>query len=193
MPSPPNPFRRVVDAATRGPESLLRLADVAPRVVALLDTAERAMARVVVLLARLEQDEERIQQVVSSVAGSERAARRVIDAVAATEQRVDDLVESYAPALRSMSDTVDYASTRFGPQQVDELVAYLGFLPMLRTIDREVVPMMQTLTSVAPDLTELLAVSRALNELMGSLPGLGRAKKRVDEELAREQDRPDGT
>jgi hypothetical protein len=39
---------------------------------------------------------------------------------------------------------------------------------------------------VGPDLHELLFVSRELNEMLGSLPGMGRIKKRVEEEQAEE-------
>jgi hypothetical protein len=56
---------------------------------------------------------------------------------------------------------------------------------VLRQLD-DVLPTMGELRSVAPDLRDLLTASRALNELIGSVPGLGRAKKRIEEE--REQD-----
>ena len=36
--------------------------------------------------------------------------------------------------------------------------------------------------SVAPDLHELLDVSRELNEILGKIPGIGRLKRRVEEE-----------
>jgi hypothetical protein len=39
---------------------------------------------------------------------------------------------------------------------------------------------------VAPDLHDLLEVSRELNEMLAGLPGLGRIKKRIDEEQAEE-------
>jgi hypothetical protein len=35
---------------------------------------------------------------------------------------------------------------------------------------------------VAPDLHELLNVSRELNEILGKIPGIGRLKKRVEED-----------
>ena len=42
--------------------------------------------------------------------------------------------------------------------------------------------MLTTLGSVAPDLHELLNVSRELNEILGKIPGVGRLKRRVEEE-----------
>ena len=42
--------------------------------------------------------------------------------------------------------------------------------------------MLTTLGSVAPDLHELLNVSRELNEILGKIPGVGRLKRRVEED-----------
>jgi len=39
---------------------------------------------------------------------------------------------------------------------------------------------MRTLTSVAPDLHELLDVSRDLNEMLAKVPGLSRLRNRDD-------------
>ena len=189
---PPSPLDRVVDAASRGPESFMRLASLLPRITTLLDSAELLLTRVDALITRLELCETRVQTVIENVSSSERAAREVITAAAQIEQRARSLLDSSEPAVTKALKTVSYAGDRFGSDQVDAVVAYLDFLPLLQALDREVVPMIGTMQTVAPDLTELLAVSRALNELMGSLPGLGRAKKRIDEDLARETGDGDG-
>ena len=185
---PANPLERVREAAAAGPQSLVRAAGLLPRIVALLDTAEQLLTHAQALLSRLEQSELRIERVVGRVAASERAAREVIEATASTQHRADDVLGAYEPVLWESLKTVSYASSRFGTAQVDAAVAYLEFLPLLQAVDRDVLPLMTKLETVAPDLTELLAVSRALNELIGSVPGLGRAKKRVDEQLAGDED-----
>ena len=46
----------------------------------------------------------------------------------------------------------------------------------------DVIPMLRTLSTVAPDLHDLLDVSRELNEMLAKLPGMGRIKRKVDEE-----------
>lgn len=131
MPAPLASIGRLVDAASRGPESVVRAAGLLPRVTQLLDAVERLLARADDVVTRLD------------------ATAHHLDAVIG---RAEALIVPLDPALGEALGTV------------------------------------AALDSVAPDLTELLVVSRALNELMGSLPGLGRAKKRVDEELAREQE-----
>jgi hypothetical protein len=49
-------------------------------------------------------------------------------------------------------------------------------------VENDIVPVLDSLTSVAPDLHDLLDVSRELNEMLAKLPGMGRIKERVDEE-----------
>ena len=52
---------------------------------------------------------------------------------------------------------------------------------MLRTlVERDVVPVMQALSSVAPDLHELLDTSRELNEMLARVPGISRLRGRDD-------------
>ena len=48
---------------------------------------------------------------------------------------------------------------------------------------RELLPVLASLHTAAPDLTELVGLSRGLNEIIGAMPGLGKAKRRVDEKL----------
>ncbi len=128
---------------------------------------------------------------------ADRAVERfntVLDGLELSSNRVEALLDRYEPALRDSARTVAYAGERFGPEQIDALIAYLEHHTLLEQLEDEVLPTMTALATVAPDLKELLAVSRGLNELMGSLPGLGRAKRRVDEELEelqRDADDPD--
>ena len=51
-------------------------------------------------------------------------------------------------------------------------------------MERDLLPVMRTLGTVAPDVHDLLDVSRELNGMLGKLPGMGRIKKRVDEQQA---------
>lgn len=184
----PNPLARVVEAATRGPESVVRAASLLPRVDQLLSAAERLLLRVERLVDRLEQREQQLGAVVSGLGATRDSAQDVVDDASLLLGRARTLVDRYEPTLDDAVDTVSYASTRVGREQIDAIVAYLEFLPLLEAMNSDVVPTMRTLQTVAPDLTELLVVSKALNEMLGSLPGLGRVKKRVDEELQRDSD-----
>jgi hypothetical protein len=41
---------------------------------------------------------------------------------------------------------------------------------------------LDSLSTVAPDLHDLLDVSRELNEMLGQIPGISRMKKRIDKQ-----------
>jgi hypothetical protein len=103
---------------------------------------------------------DRVTTLLARIEDSDAAARQVIAEVDTTHRRVRALVDAYGPA-----------SVR-----------------ILAAIDERGIPLLQTLESVAPDLSELLATSRALNEIIGAVPGLGRAKKRADELLDHDGD-----
>ena len=45
-------------------------------------------------------------------------------------------------------------------------------------------PILDSLNSVAPDLHDLLDVSRELNEMLAQVPGISRMKKRIDQQQA---------
>ena len=52
--------------------------------------------------------------------------------------------------------------------------------PGVEQAERDLLPVMRTLGTVAPDLHDLLDVSRELNGMLAKLPGMGRIKRRVD-------------
>ncbi len=52
----------------------------------------------------------------------------------------------------------------------------------------DILPVLDTLGTVAPDVRDLLDVSKELNEMLGALPGLGRVKRRIEEQQDLEDD-----
>jgi hypothetical protein len=57
------------------------------------------------------------------------------------------------------------------------VVQVVNMLPeVVVSLREDVLPILNTLDTVAPDVRELLVVSRELNEMLGAIPGLGRAK-----------------
>ena len=82
-----------------------------------------------------------------------------------------------------MREDASGAAERDDPDEVAALVRMVDHLPELTArLEEDVLPIMGTLGSVAPDLHDLLAVSRELNDMLAKLPGFGRIKKRIDEE-----------
>ena len=63
------------------------------------------------------------------------------------------------------------------------MVKLIDSLPSIADkLDADILPVLDTLATVAPDLRDLLDVSKQLNELIGSVPGLGRVKRKIEED-----------
>ncbi|MGH3308139.1 MAG: hypothetical protein ACRDOX_10665 [Nocardioides sp.] len=151
-----------------GPRDVVQLVD---RVTGLLSTAEQLLADAGELLARIER--------------TRASAEDVVARTEATVTRADDLIGRLEPSLTQLQPTLERLAETTDPREVDAMVALVDQLPLLASkLETDVIPVLHTLTSVAPDLHDLLDVSRELNEMLAKLPGMGRLKKRVDEEQA---------
>lgn len=140
-----------------------------PRATALISGAEELLGDVRRLLARIEATRAEADRVVAAVDGTRRSADVLLAGL-------DGPVKRLLPTLERLAETTD-------PAEVDAAVALVDRLPLLvARVDAEVIPMLQTLSTVAPDLHDLLDVSRELNEMLAKLPGMGRIKKKVDAE-----------
>ena len=149
-----------------GPRDLVQLLD---RVTGLLGKAERLVADAGALIERIEQ--------------TRAAADEVVARTDTTVTRADDLIGHLEPPLAQLQPTLERLAETTDPREVDAMVALVDQLPLLAAkLEADVIPIMHTLTSVAPDLHDLLDVSRELNEMLAKLPGMGMIKKRVDRE-----------
>ncbi len=157
---------QLVDRASDGMGALQRLAEVAPRASAILDAAERLLDQLSALLSRIDADETHA-----------RAVNTRADAATCATAEVIEHATSISTQLTPLMD-------RLGAHEVEAILDLVIAAPQMTTaVQTDVLPMVNTLKTVAPDLAELLVVSRTLNEILGSLPGLGRVKKRVDEQM----------
>lgn len=186
----PKQLRELVDD---GVCTAQRARSLVPRMGAVLDVGGGLLGRITALLSRIEQAEAQARLVIDRVDATQELARSVVERANASTLRLTALVDLYEPALLALRPAVTRLSETVGPAQVDALATVISRGPRLsEQFTDDVLPVIETLRSVAPDLTDLLGVSRALNEILGSVPGLGRAKKRVDEELEH-VDQPDDT
>ena len=68
------------------------------------------------------------------------------------------------------------------PHEVDAIVKLIDALPsVVDKLDADILPVLDTLATVAPDLRDLLDASKELNELIASVPGLGRVKRNIED------------
>ncbi len=107
----------------------------------------------------------------------------VVDRAAAQVDRLTPLLDGLEPPLTRLQPTLEVLADTTHPDEVAALVRLVDHLPELTArVENDVLPVMATLGSVAPDLHDLLAVSRELNDMLAKLPGLGRIKRRIDEQ-----------
>lgn len=168
LPSVPGP-RDLVTLVERAGDGLEQLFAAVPRLSALLAQAETLMVDVGALIARIEE--------------TRLAAAAVVSRTDDTVTRADALLAGLEPSLSRLQPTLERLADTTHPSEVDALVSLVDRLPLLaEQVERDLLPVMRTLGTVAPDVHDLLDVSRELNGMLGKLPGMGRIKKRVDEQ-----------
>ncbi len=179
--------RDVLDVLERGAGAVEQLLAAVPRMVALLDEAERTLSRVDGLLARIEATRASADAVVRRTDGVVTDADELLLTMTEFFGRLIPLLDATEPSVLKLQPTLERLAETTDPREVDALVTMIDMLPVLANqMETQVVPVMNTLSTVSPDLHDLLDVSRELNEMLAKLPGLGRIKRRVDEEQALE-------
>src|SRR6478609_10550727 len=182
--------RDLMSALERGSEQVEALLGAVPRALALLDRAEvlieRASAtvdRVGAVVDAATGEVTRVGTVVAAAATEIDRVTTVVDGAAVQAGRAGGLLDALEPSLTKLQPTLQTLADTTHPDEVAALVRLVDHLPALTDqVERDVLPVLTTLGSVAPDLHELLNVSRELNEILGKIPGVGRLKRRVEED-----------
>ena len=170
-----------------------RLVTIVAEVEALLGRVQRVVGDVEDIQIRVSGVLDRVGEIQAGVDDVRRNAALlvdrtgvVVDDASALTARLEPIVITYEPILHLLEPAVSRLATTTSQQEIDAMVALIDMLPsIVGKLDRDILPVLDTLATVAPDLRDLLDVSKELNELIGSVPGLGRVKKRIEE---RQQD-----
>lgn len=101
-----------------------------------------------------------VEALVARIETTRQGADALVERIGATVDRVEGPVAVLQPVLERLAETTD-------EREVDALVAVVDQLPELSGIVR-------TLSTVAPDLHELLRVSAELNEMLAKVPFINR-------------------
>jgi len=175
--------RDTVRLLERGVEAVDQLLGAVPRLLTLLSEAEALLERTNLLIIRIEATREAADVVVSRTDAVVTRAERVVSSSDPLTARLKQLLDSTEPSMTKLQPTLERLAETTDPREVDAMVALVDHLPVLANkLETDVIPIMDSLSTVAPDLHDLLDVSRELNEMLAKLPGLGRIKKRVDED-----------
>lgn len=110
-------------------------------------------------------------------------AADAVHRAAAVIGTAEDLMAAVAPALSRLAPVADRVAAALTPDVVAALVKVVQTTPeLLERVGTEVLPMLATLGTVAPDVRELVETATQLNEMFGHVPGMGRVKKRLEDQ-----------
>lgn len=167
----------------RAEEVVGRAQSVVGRVEGVVEAAATEVARVGAVVDAAEAQVGRVAAVVDGAAMESARVATVVDVASAETTRVAALVDGLEPSLTKLQPTLRVLADTTHPDEVAALVTLVDHLPALTDqVERDLLPVLKTLESVAPDLHDLLNVSRELNEILGKIPGVGRIKRRIEEE-----------
>ncbi len=162
-------------AAGRGLDAIEQAIALVPRLAAVVTEVETIAARVQAVVTNIEETQ------ASAHAAVERTAGVVADAERLTA-RLGPLVDEFEPSLRKLEPVLRRLADTTDADEVAAVVAMIDLMPeLVDKLNKDIVPILDTLGTVAPDLRDLLDTSKELNEMLGALPGLGRVKRRIEE------------
>ena len=99
------------------------------------------------------------------------------------------LVDRFRPTLDKLEPMVARVAATTSPDEVAAVVKLIDMMPeLVGKLQADIVPVLDTLGTVAPDLRDLLDVVSSVSEMLGAVPGLGRVKKKLDERPDQERD-----
>ncbi|MFC7361800.1 hypothetical protein [Nocardioides astragali] len=168
--------RDVFSALERGGEQVEALLGAVPRALALLDRAEALLEGASAAVVR-------VREVTEEAAALVARAEVVVDTAEVQVVRATELVDALAPSLITLQPTLETLADTTHPDEVAAMVSLVDHLPELtQRVENDVLPVLATLGSVAPDVHDLLTVTRELNDMLAKIPGMARIRRRIDEE-----------
>jgi ABC-type transporter Mla subunit MlaD len=179
----------VISGATAAAEAVETAIGLVPRAVAALDrvealldrldgVADRADAAVTVGAAAAG----RTEAVLATAEIVTRDAGRQVEGASGVMQRLDVLLQQWEPPLRSLLPSVRRFSEALSPGEVDAAIGMVDRLPqILEHLESDVLPMLQQLDRVGPDLHAILEVVEDLRKVVTGLPGVGLLRKHADD------------
>ena len=186
--------REVLSVLERGAGSVEQLLAAVPRMMALLGDAERLLVRANTLIDDIDRTRAHADGVVvrtdAVVVRTEAVMDRVdvlVASAAPLTDRLATLLDSMEPSLVKLQPTLERLAETTDPREVDALAELLDQVPRLADkLKTDILPILDTMRTVAPDLHDLLDASRELNSMLEQVPGLSRMRARIDRQQAEE-------
>ncbi|MGH3437187.1 MAG: hypothetical protein ACRDRN_12050 [Sciscionella sp.] len=167
-----------------GPSDVFRLAETVRGAV---NDAVALVPRLIDIVGEVEGIVARVGPLITAIGEVERRAGGAVGEVEGIVARLDPLLRRLEPTLDKLEPIVTRLAETTDPDEVQALVKLVNHLPeLVEKVDTAVLPMLDTLGTVAPDLRELLITSQELNEIVASIPGMGRMRDRVLRQMKHE-------
>ena len=183
--------RDLLSVLERGAVSVEHLLNAVPRLVGLLDDADRLVERAGRLLDGIDGTRRRADEVVERTDAVVTRADALIDQVEPFNERLGRLLDGLEPSLTRLQPVLERLADTTDPAEVDAMVQLIDHLPRIADrMETDILPILDSMNSVAPDLRDLLAVSRELNAMLAQVPGISRMKEKIDAEQAAEDREP---
>lgn len=177
--------RDVLSVLERGAGSVEQLLAAVPRLVALVGDAEQLLVRANRLVDDVDRTRTSADAVVARTEGVVDRADTLVARATPLTERLGALLDSMEPSLTKLQPTLDRLAETTDPHEVDALVQLIDQLPRLAAkLETDIMPILDSLNSVSPDLHDLLDASRELNGMLAQVPGLSRMKARIDQQQA---------
>jgi len=184
LPSVPGP-RDVWQLFERSADAVEQLLDAVPRALVLVAQAEALVTRSSGLVGDIEMTRASAQAVVDRTDAVVDRADTLLASLVPLNERLVELLDTIEPPLTQLQPALKRLAETTTPREVDALVHLVDQLPALAdNVVSVIVPILDSMGSVAPDLHDLLDVSRELNEMLSQIPGISRMKRRIDKEQA---------
>jgi hypothetical protein len=160
-----------------------------PRITSLIGQIERIVQRADAVVTEVERTRQRTDQVIEQAAALTEQAAVLVERTATTADSADRvlgrtaaLLDDFQPSLSRLAPLAEQLASTTSPAEVAAAVALIDHLPLLvASLETDILPILATLDTVGPDVRDLLDTTKEFNEILGSVPGLGRIKRRVEE------------
>jgi hypothetical protein len=160
-----------------------RAAAAMDRVEALLDRVDQIVDRADQIVTRADEATVRTHAILDTAEIVTRDAGRTVDGASGVLDRADHSLGSWEPTLRRLAPAAKRFADGLDETEVTAAITLVDRMPVvLDHLENDVLPMLQTLDRVGPDLHEVLEVVQDLRRVVTGLPGVGLLRKRGEEE-----------
>lgn len=139
------------------------------------------------LVSAVESTRREVHDVAASAAETARVVAAAADQATTSADRVLELLTRFEPALAKLAPVADTVADNLDAVDAEALVESVKAAPaLIEDLTNDVLPVLDSLDTVGPDLRRVLEESHEMNEMLAAVPGLGRVKKRVEAEQRHE-------